>query len=141
MYAKVAKYLSLALLVISVILVVLAAMSGFTGAWVDTMLRWAYLLFAAAVAIIVVLEIAISAINNPKGLIKMAVGLVIVVVIALVVYASASGKPLVNYIGEQPSAGTLKLADTMLNLVYLLAGAAVVAIVFGEIVAGARNKK
>ena len=42
---------------------------------------------------------------------------------------------------QQPSASTLKLTDTILNLTYLTGGVAIVSIIVGEVVKGIRNKR
>lgn len=141
MYAKIAKWISWALLIISVILIIVGFAGNFGDGAVNTVLNWAYILLIAAIALIVILEIAVSVSNNPKSLVKMGIGLVAVIVIALLAYVTASGSELVGYLGTPPTKGTLKLADTLLNLVYLLAVVAFLAIIFGEILATVRNKK
>lgn len=141
MYAKIAKWISWALIIISVILIIIGFAGDFGEGAVDTVLKWAYVLFIAAVALIFILEIAVSVSNNPKSLVKMGIGLLAVVVVALLAYVTASGSELVGYLGTPPTKGTLKLADTLLNLVYLLAVVAFLSIIFGEILATVRNKK
>ena len=41
----------------------------------------------------------------------------------------------------RPTAGELKLTDTVLNLTYILGAGAIVAIIAGEIISGILNKK
>ena len=138
MYAKIAKWITWVLLLISVVIMVWGASVGFEandGMAVDALLRWGYVLLIAAV----VLGIVLGALNNPKSLIKIGLGLVVVVVVATIAYAAASGSPLVGYIGEQPDHSTLKFTDTLLNLTYLLGGCAIAAIIVGEIIRSVRK--
>ena len=142
MYAKIAKWITWVLLLISVVIMVWGASVGFEandGMAVDALLRWGYVLLIAAVALVIVLGIVLGALNNPKSLIKIGLGLVVVVVVATIAYAAASGSPLVGYIGEQPDHSTLKLTDTLLNLTYLLGGCAIAAIIVGEIIRSVRK--
>ena len=142
MYAKIAKWISWVLIVISVVILVWGASTGFesnSGVPVDVLLRWGYILLIAATALVLILGVVLSAINNPKSLTKMGLGLLVVAVIAFIAYATASGSPLVGYIGEQPDHSTLKLTDTLLNLTYLLGGCAIVSIIIGEIISTIRK--
>ena len=65
------------------------------------------------------------------------VGVTIAAVVLVGLYISAT----MGLTTEQPSVGTLKLTDTVLNLTYILGVAAIVAIVFGEIFSSIRSKK
>ena len=62
-------------------------------------------------------------------------------VIVGVAYFLAGGDPLVGYIGAQPSEGTLKMTDTILNLAYITCGAAILAIIAGACLEACRNRK
>lgn len=142
MYAKIAKWTSWVLIIISVAILVWGAGTGFeskNGVAVDVLLRWGYILLIAAVALVLILGIVLTAVNNPKSLIKTGLGLLVVAVIAFIAYATASGSPLVGYIGEQPDHSTLKLTDTLLNLTYLLGGCAIVSIIVGEVMTAVRK--
>ena len=77
--------------------------------------------------------------NNPKSLVKILVGLVVVAAIAAVAYVLAPGTPAVGYLGEPVSDQTLKLTDTILNRTYLTIGAALVSLVVGWIVGATRK--
>ena len=73
MYAKIAKWITWVLLLISVVIMVWGASVGFEandGMAVDALLRWGYVLLIAAVALVIVLGIVLGALNNPKSLIK-----------------------------------------------------------------------
>jgi len=134
------------LMAIGVLLVVLGFIKGWPSlgqpdnGTVTPLLNWAYVLLIAAIACIVIFGIAIKAMNDPKSLIKLLIGLVAVAVVVGIVYAISKGSPAIGYNGEPVSAFTLKYTDTLLNLTYLLAGLAVVAIIVGEILSAVRNK-
>jgi len=140
-YGKIAKLIMWALLLIGLVLLVVGGTSGFDSdsGIVDMFLRYAYLCAIIAVALVIILGIAIAVANNPKSLIKLLLGIVVAAALVAVVYFTASGSPALN-VSQQPSQGTLKLTDTILNLTYLLGGLAILAILFGEVVKVTRNK-
>jgi len=145
LYAKIFKWVSWALLIISVGLAVWAFTkfngSG-EGAAVETLLYWAYVMLGIALVAVLCVGLYISATTDPKSLVRIGVGLACAVVLVLIAYFLASGNPAIGLTTSTPPTATeLKLTDTVLNLTYILAGAAVVAIVFGEIFSGIRNKK
>ena len=114
--------------------------TGFNDISVDTLLYWAYVLVIVGVAAAILFGITVSAINNPKNLIKMGIELVAVVVVVGVVYFLSSGAPAVGYVGKEVSPMTLKLTDTVLNLTYILCALTVLAIILGGIRNAIRNK-
>lgn len=143
MYAKIAKWISWVLMIISVVMLVWGFAKGFetnNGAPVDVLLNWAYILLGVAIALVIIIGVIYNGINEPKSLIGLGVGIVLLALVAVIAYAVSSGAPLVNYIGEQPTHTTLKLTDTLLNTTYILGGAAIVAIIAGEIISAVRNK-
>lgn len=143
MYNKISKWTFWLLALISVAVMVWGAVTGFTannGIAVDVLLRWGYVLMIAAVALVVILGIILGGINDPKSLVKMGLGILVMAVLALIAYFTASGDALIGYMGNQPTAQTLKITDTLLNLVYLLSAGAILSIVVGEIVSVIRNK-
>ena len=129
------------LVVISVVIVVL----GFTNEWtsgnVDMFMNYTYLMVGLALfAVIIVGVILSAAINNPKSLIKL-IGIVAgLAVVVGGVYAISKGAPALGLSVDQPSATTLKLTDTVLNLTYIAAGLAIASIVLGEIYSSIRNR-
>lgn len=138
------------LVVISVAILVFGFVKGFENpvseggaiTTVEILLYWTYFMVAAALVSVIVVGLCRKAVVNPKSLISVAVVLVGVAAICAAVYYIAPGKPLTDFNGEElPSAGTLKLTDTVLYLTYLAAGAAIVSIVIGEIIIAIRNKK
>ena len=114
--------------------------TGFNDISVDTLLYWAYVLVIVGVAAAILFGITVSAINNPKNLIKMGIELVAVVVVVGVVYFLSSGAPAVGYVGKEVSPMTLKLTDTVLNLTYILCALTVLAIILVGIRNAIRNK-
>ena len=72
----------------------------------------------ALVTILAVLfgVVVIGGINNPKSLLKLLLGLVAGGAIVAVAYVLAPGTPAIGYLGNPVSDGTLKLVDTVLNL-------------------------
>ena len=145
LYAKIFKWISWALLIISVGLAVWAFTrfggSG-EGAAVETMLYWAYAMLILALVAVLCVGLYISATTDPKSLVRIGIGLVAAAVLCLVAYLLASGAPAIGFTGATPpSASELKLTDTVLNLTYILGAGAIVAIIAGEIISGIRTKK
>lgn len=139
-FEKIIKIMLWVLMIASTAITVWGFAVGFNDASVDTLLYWAYVLVIIGIAAAVLFGIAISAINNPKNLIKMGIELVAVVVVVGAVYFLSSGAPAQGYTGPEVSPTTLKLTDTLLNLTYILCAMAVVAILGGGIYNAIRNK-
>ena len=132
----------LGLIVISFALLVIGFIAGFEtngGSMTDVLLYWAYAMLAFAIAAVVIVGILISFKNNPKSLVKIGAVVAAVAVVCLVVYLISPGKPAMGMLA-QPEHSVLKLTDTMLNLTYIAGVAAIVAIVFGEVLASVRKK-
>ena len=145
LYAKIFKWISWALLLVSVGLAVWAFTrfggSG-EGAAVETMLYWAYAMLAIALVAVLCIGLYISATTNPKSLVRIGIAIAAAAVLCLIAYFLASGKPALGFTGATPpTAGELKLTDTFLNLTYILGAGAIVAIISGEIISGILNKK
>ena len=145
LYAKIFKWISWALLLISVGLAVWAFTrfngSG-EGAAVETMLYWAYAMLIFALVAVLCVGLYITATTNPKSLVRIGIAIAAAAVLCLIAYLLASGKPALGFTGTTPpTAGELKLTDTVLNLTYILGAGAIVAIVAGEIISGILNKK
>ena len=105
---------------------------------IDVMLYYAYVLIGLALVAWVVIGGIVMAKDNPKSLLGVALGVVALVVVCLIAYLVASGSPIA---GRDDAASTLKLTDTVLNLIYILAGLTVLAIVVGEIRLSITNRK
>ena len=145
LYAKIIKWISLALLVISVGLSVWA-FTQFGGdgkdAAVQTMLYWAYAMLILALVAVLCIGLSIAVKTDPKSLVRIGIAIAAAAVLCLVAYLLASGNPAIGYTGATPpTAGELKLTDTVLNLTYILGIGAIVAIIAGEVISGILNKK
>ncbi|MCQ2134873.1 MAG: hypothetical protein MJY88_07885 [Bacteroidales bacterium] len=139
-YGKIFSVLMWVLILISVAIVVL----GFTNEWassnVDMVMNYTYLMVGIALFAVIVVGILVSAVNDPKSLLKLLGVVAGIAVVVGGVYAISSGAPAVGITIDQPSATTLKLTDTVLNLTYIAAGLAIVSIVFGELYSAIRNR-
>ncbi|MBO4455389.1 MAG: hypothetical protein J5695_02095 [Bacteroidales bacterium] len=138
---KILKWGMVALIIASVVLLILGFANGFGGNSVDTLLRWTYIMVGLALASWIVVGLVVGAINNPKSLIKIGVILVGVAALCLVAYLLAKGDPAMAYNGPAVSGGTLKLTDTILNLIYIVGSAAILSIIVGEIRMAIASKK
>lgn len=140
-YNKILKYVLWVMMVIGAVIAIWAYAVGFTEAAVNSLLYFAYVMVAIGVGVIILVGITISALNNPKNLIKLGIGLVAAVVVVGAVYMLSPGNPAMGYIGQEVSHGTLKMTDTLLNLTYILCVLAFIAIIFSAIASAIRNNK
>ena len=145
-YSKLFKIVMLVLVVISVALLVWGFLAGFEandGKAVEVLLWWAYIILGIAVAAVVIFGLIISAKNDPKSLLRLGIGLLVIAAICFIAYLLAPGKmPLQwNNNAEVPTASELKLTDTILNLTYFTGALAIISIIVGEIVMAVRSKK
>ncbi len=141
-YEKIIKWLLVALFIVGIVFSVYGFIVGFDtngNAPVDNILYCTYAFAGIAVLAVVFGVVVIGGINNPKNLLKLLGGLVVIAAIVAVAYVLAPGTPAVGYLGEPVSDGTLKLTDTVLNLTYFSFGAAVLALVVGWIVGATRK--
>ena len=106
---------------------------------VDNMLYCAYAFALTTVLAVVFGVVVIGGINNPKSLLKLVLGLVVIAAVVAVAYVLAPGTPAVGYLGEPVSDGTLKLVDTVLNLTYFLFGGALLTLVAGWVIGAIRK--
>lgn len=147
-YAKISKWISWALMLISIAVVVWGTVVGYPKAiaadngTVDPLLYWTYLMVLFALGAVILVGLYITIRTDAKKLVKMGIILVGVVVVCLIAYLLASGAPAIGYNGTKiPTPRTLKQTDTVLNLAYFCGGAAILSIIVGEIMAVVRNKK
>ena len=145
-YSKLFKIVMLVLVIISVALLVWGFLAGFEsndGRAVEVLLWWAYIILGIAVAAVVIFGLIISAKNDPKSLVRLGIGLLVIAAICFIAYLLAPGKmPLQwNNNAEVPTASELKLTDTILNLTYFTGALAIISIIVGEIVMAVRSKK
>ena len=141
-YEKIIKWVLALLFVVGIVFSFYGFAVGFESngnAPVDNILYCAYAFAAITILAVVFGVVVIGGINNPKSLIKLFLGLVVIAGIVAVAYVLAPGTPAVGYLGTPVSDGTLKLTDTVLNLTYLLFGAAILSLVVGWIVGATRK--
>ena len=141
-YDKIIKWVLVALFIVGIVFSVYGFIVGFDtngNAPVDNILYCAYAFAAIAVLAVLLGEVVIGGINNPKSLLKLVLGLVAIGAIVAVAYVLAPGTPAVGYLGDPVSDGTLKLTDTVLNLTYFTFGLSILALVVGWIVGAVRK--
>ena len=141
-YEKIIKWLLVVLFVVGAIFSFYGFGVGFESnesAPVDNILYCAYAFAAIAILAVVFGVVVIGGMNNPKSLLKLLIGLVVIAVIIAGAYFLAPGTPAVGYLGEPVSDDTLKLTDTILNLTYLLCGGAILSLIVGWIVGATRK--
>ena len=141
-YGKIIKWVLAALFVVGVVFSFYGFAVGFESngnAPVDSMLFGAYAYALIAIAAVFFGVVVIGGINNPKSLLKLGLGIVVVAAVIAAAYFLAPGTPAVGYLGDPVSDGTLKLTDTILNLTYLAMGAALLALVTGWIIGATRK--
>ena len=141
-YEKIIKWLLLALFIVGAVFSFYGFAVGFDSnadAPVDNMLYCAYTYAGIAILAVLIGVVVIGGINNPKTLVKLLAGIVVIAAIIAVAYVLAPGTPAVGYLGEPVSDMTLKLSDTMLNLTYLLCGGAILSLIVGAIVSETRK--
>ncbi len=145
-YGLIIRIIELILIIISVAILVWGWVKGYPAqvaddnGTVDPLLFWAYIMVGIALFCILIVGLFLAIKNNPKVLVKYGLVLVGIAALCLVCYMLAKGAPAVGLTTDQPSAGTLKLTDTILNLTYITGAAAIVSILVGEIVMAIRNK-
>ena len=138
---KIIKWGMLALILVSVGLLIWGFAKGFAGNAVDVLLYWTYIMLGLAVFSWVVIGLIVGTKNDPKSLVKIGIVILGVAVLCFIAFLLAKGNPAMAYNGPEVSAGTLKLTDTILNLTYIVGGAAILAIIVGEIRMAIASKK
>ena len=141
-YEKIIKWIRVALFIVGIVFSVYGFIVGFEtngNAPVDNLLYCTYAFAGIALLAVLFGVVVIGGINNPKSLLKLALGLVAIAAIVAVAYVLAPGTPAVGYLGEPVTDQTLKLTDTVLNLTYLTFGASILALVVGWIVGATRK--
>ena len=131
----------LALILVSVGLLIWGFAKGFAGNAVDVLLYWTYIMLGLAVFSWVVIGLIVGTKNDPKSLVKIGIVILGVAVLCFIAFLLAKGNPAMAYNGPEVSAGTLKLTDTILNLTYIVGGAAILAIIVGEVRLAIASKK
>lgn len=105
-----------------------------TPVYTASLLNWAYILFIIAVVAAVIFPI-IRLFTRPKQAMKSFVGLAALVIVVLIAYAMADGTPLniIGYTGSDNVPSRLIFSDTIIYTMYILFGAAIIAIFATEL--------
>ena len=141
-YEKIIKWILVALFIVGIVFSVYGFIVGFEtngNAPVDNLLYCTYAFAGIALLAVLFGVVVIGGINNPKSLLKLALGLVAIAAIVAVAYVLAPGTPAVGYLGEPVTDQTLKLTDTVLNLTYFTFGLSIVALIIGWVVGAVRK--
>ena len=148
-YEKIIKWVLAALFVLGVILSVYGFIAGWPSddqKWdtslhfpVDLILYGAYAFATLTILAVAFGVLVIGGMNNPKSLIKILIGLVVIAVLVGGAWVLAPGEPAIGYMGEPVSDFELKLTDATLSLTYLLCGASLLALVAGWIIGATRK--
>ena len=138
---KIFKWGMLVLILVSVALLIWGFTQDFGGSAVDVLLYWTYAMVGLAVFSWVVIGLIVGTKNDPKSLVKIGIVILGVAALCLVAWLLAKGDPAVGYTGAPVTGGTLKLTDTILNLTYIVGGAAILAIIVGEVRMSIASKK
>jgi hypothetical protein len=99
---------------------------------VDIMLYGSYLLVIVAALGAIVLPL-INALNNPKSLLKSALGIVVIGVVYLVSWAISGDEVTAKYIKFDITSTSSQVIGGVLITTYLLMGIAVISIIYSEI--------
>ena len=138
---KIFKWGMLVLILVSVALLIWGFTQDFGGNAVDILLYWTYAMLGLALFSWVIIGLIVGTKNDPKSLVKIGIVILGVAVLCLIAWVLAKGEPALGYTGTPVSGGTLKLTDTILNLTYIVGGAAIVAIIVGEVRMAIASKK
>jgi len=100
----------------------------------ETFLTWAYILLGITAGLTIIFSL-IGLFLNPKGAKKSIVAIVFAAVVVLIAWFLADDTVLnlPHYTGKDNVPQTLKFVDTGLFSAYLLAGVAILAIIYSEI--------
>ena len=141
-YEKIIKWVLAVLFVVGIVFSFYGFAVGFESngnAPVDNILYCAYAFALITILAVLFGVVVIGGMNNPKSLLKLFAGLVVIVAVVAAAYVLAPGTPAVGYLGEPVSDGTLKLTDTILNLTYFLFGGSILALIVGWVVGATRK--
>ena len=134
---KFSKYLLYVLMAVSLVFII-----GFfvnQDSMLDSLLYYTYALIGIAVIAALILPL-INLLGNPKGLKKMLMSLILVVVFVGIAYLLSSGEPLQVKTNIEASESVLRMTDAGLILVYIMSAVAFIAILSGGLVRLVRNR-
>ena len=145
-YAKLVKIVLWVLMILSVAVLLWGMIKGYPATvaedngTVDPLLYWAYIVLGIALVSVICVGLYVTATTNPKGLIKIGIAVLAAAVLFGICYLLASGAPAINCT-KPTTPSELKMTDTILNLAYIVGGAAILSIIAGEVFMAIRNKK
>lgn len=108
-------------------------MNSFESFMVDIMIPITYVLFAVATIFALFVGPIMSAIANPKGLVRGAIALVVLIVVFGIAWSVSSDAVTPMYVNKNISPSVSKLVEGGLNMFYILFVVAIVAAVYSEI--------
>lgn len=107
---------------------------------VNTIMAGTYVMIGIALLSLFIIIFIVSGINSPMSLVKVLIALIVIGALIGGAYAIAPGTELTQFHGDvPPTAGDLKLTDTVLYLAYLAFGATIVALITSWIVGAVRK--
>ena len=101
-YAKISRWISWALMLISIAVLVWGTVVGYPktvaadNGTVDPLLYWTYAMIGIALCAVILVGLIVTVKTDPKSLVKMGFILVGVVVVCFIAYLLASGAPAVG---------------------------------------------
>ena len=147
-YAKIFKIILWVLMILSVGVLLFGMIKGYPqpheadNGTVAPLLYWAYIVLGCALLSVVGVGLYVRATTDKKSLKGIGFAVVGAAVLFGLCYLLASGAPAIGYSGSRiPTATELKMTDTILNLAYIVGGAAILSIIAGEVMMIIRNKK
>lgn len=114
---------------------------------VNTILYGTYFMVVIAILALFTVIFIITGLNNPKSLVSILIGVIVIAALVIGAWMMAPGTPIhgpeyyqaLGPDAKVPSEGDLKLTDAVLYLTYLLVGATVVSLVTSWIVGAIRK--
>lgn len=105
-----------------------------TPIYTASLLNWAYTLFIIAIIAAVIFPI-VRLFTRPKQAMKSFIGLIVLAAVILIAYAMADGTPMniVGYTGPDNVPSRLIFSDTIIYTMYIMFGAAIIAIIATEL--------
>lgn len=105
-----------------------------TPIYTASLLNWAYTLFIIAIIAAIIFPI-VRLFTRPKQAMKSFIGLIVLAAVVLIAYAMADGTPMniVGYTGPDNVPSRLIFSDTIIYTMYIMFGAAIIAIIATEL--------
>ena len=148
-YEKIVKWVLAVLFVVGIVV----SVYGFIKGWptkengydptfdpsVEVILWGAYAFAGITILALAFGVLVIGGLNNPKSLIKILVGLVVIAALVGGAWVLAPGTLPDGWIGESKTDFELRLTDASLTLTYILCGATLLSLVAGWIIGATRK--